>query len=312
MSRMITRHQAAQLLNVDDQSVSNWVANGILKGHKVGHQLRVDRNTIDVLFDSLEELSSTEKRVGEKQQQLIKDEREIDDKIAEIISVKHLLGNTDIEPYFKTIVFSILRVAADGILNPREYSILRDLFDGEKLEDISLQYNISRTRVQQIIKRSLHKIENLKGYSHYYYKNKELLEENTACHDTITGLQERITQLEVATNFEASMDDIDKEIVDKFCKAGAGNLISLFRQKMCDQKLSVRTLNCLRYANIVTVGDLVKRKTNDLLKIRNFGKHCLHEVELFISGLNLNFGLDVDAITSVELKKIKEQNNLLN
>jgi DNA-directed RNA polymerase subunit alpha len=67
----------------------------------------------------------------------------------------------------------------------------------------------------------------------------------------------------------------------------------LLKTKLADMDLSVRALNCLKAAEIVTLGDLVTYSKNDLLKFRNFGKKSLTELEEFLSTLKLAFGMEV-------------------
>ena len=67
----------------------------------------------------------------------------------------------------------------------------------------------------------------------------------------------------------------------------------LLKTKLSDQGLSVRALNCLKAAEVETVGDLVRFNRNDLLKFRNFGKKSLSELDDLLATLNLHFGMDV-------------------
>ena len=67
----------------------------------------------------------------------------------------------------------------------------------------------------------------------------------------------------------------------------------LLKTKLSDQDLSVRALNCLKAAEVETVGDLVRFNRNDLLKFRNFGKKSLSELDDLLATLNLHFGMDV-------------------
>ena len=67
----------------------------------------------------------------------------------------------------------------------------------------------------------------------------------------------------------------------------------LLKTKLSDMDLSVRALNCLKAAEIDTLGDLVSFNKNDLLKFRNFGKKSLTELEELVEGKNLAFGMDV-------------------
>nr|HQG67752.1 DNA-directed RNA polymerase subunit alpha C-terminal domain-containing protein [Paludibacteraceae bacterium] len=65
------------------------------------------------------------------------------------------------------------------------------------------------------------------------------------------------------------------------------------KTKLTDLELSVRALNCLKAADIETLGQLCSFQRNDLLKFRNFGKKSLAELEEKLISLNLSFGMDV-------------------
>jgi len=67
----------------------------------------------------------------------------------------------------------------------------------------------------------------------------------------------------------------------------------LLKSKLIEMNLSVRALNCLKAANIETVGDLVSFNKNDLLKFRNFGKKSLTELDGLLLNLNLSFGMEI-------------------
>jgi DNA-directed RNA polymerase subunit alpha len=65
----------------------------------------------------------------------------------------------------------------------------------------------------------------------------------------------------------------------------------LLKTKLVDMDLSVRALNCLKAAEVDTLGDLVS--FNDLMKFRNFGKKSLTELDELVAIKNLNFGMDL-------------------
>jgi len=67
----------------------------------------------------------------------------------------------------------------------------------------------------------------------------------------------------------------------------------LLKTKLVDMDLSVRALNCLKAADIETLGDLVSFNKNDLLKFRNFGKKSLTELEDLVESKGLSFGMNV-------------------
>lgn len=79
-------------------------------------------------------------------------------------------------------------------------------------------------------------------------------------------------------------EEFDEEIL---------HMRQLLKTKLADIDLSVRALNCLKAAEVETLGDLVRFNKNDLLKFRNFGKKSLSELDELLDGMNLNFGMDI-------------------
>lgn len=67
----------------------------------------------------------------------------------------------------------------------------------------------------------------------------------------------------------------------------------LLKTKLVDMDLSVRALNCLKAAEVDTLGDLVSFNKNDLMKFRNFGKKSLTELDELVAVKNLTFGMDL-------------------
>ena len=67
----------------------------------------------------------------------------------------------------------------------------------------------------------------------------------------------------------------------------------LLKTRLVDMNLSVRALNCLKAADVETLGDLVQYNKTDLLKFRNFGKKSLSELDDLLESLNLSFGTDI-------------------
>ena len=92
---------------------------------------------------------------------------------------------------------------------------------------------------------------------------------------------EKIT---LETDEKYANDEFDEEIL---------HMRQLLKTKLVDLDLSVRALNCLKAAEVESLGDLVKFNKNDLLKFRNFGKKSLTELDELLSSMNLNFGMDI-------------------
>lgn len=81
-------------------------------------------------------------------------------------------------------------------------------------------------------------------------------------------------------------------VVEEFDE-DAAHKRQLLKTKLVDLDLSVRALNCLKAADVETLGDLVSFNKSDLLKFRNFGKKSLTELENLVANKGLDFGMNV-------------------
>ncbi|MDH3217360.1 MAG: DNA-directed RNA polymerase subunit alpha, partial [Candidatus Krumholzibacteria bacterium] len=90
---------------------------------------------------------------------------------------------------------------------------------------------------------------------------------------------------------EEPMEEEEEEVDEEMEK-----LRELLGRSVEELELSVRSSNCLRRANIKTLGELVGRNEQEMLKYRNFGKQSLKEITEILAGMNLYLGMDVDAI----------------
>jgi DNA-directed RNA polymerase subunit alpha len=88
------------------------------------------------------------------------------------------------------------------------------------------------------------------------------------------------------------LDTAEKSSTEEFDEASL-HMRQLLKTKLVDMDLSVRALNCLKAADVETLGDLVAFNKNDLLKFRNFGKKSLTELEDLVQTKGLHFGMNV-------------------
>ena len=88
-----------------------------------------------------------------------------------------------------------------------------------------------------------------------------------------------------------TMDESEKASGDEFDEETMRTR-KLLQTKLSEMDLSVRALNCLKAADVETLGELVTYHRNDLLKFRNFGKKSLNELDDLLTNLGLSFGMD--------------------
>ena len=112
---------------------------------------------------------------------------------------------------------------------------------------------------------------------------KEALKESakTLIHHFMLFSDERIT---IETEELTQSETYDEESL---------HMRQLLKTKLMDLDLSVRALNCLKAAEVETLGDLVSYNKNDLMKFRNFGKKSLTELEELVVDKGLDFGMDL-------------------
>lgn len=84
----------------------------------------------------------------------------------------------------------------------------------------------------------------------------------------------------------------EKEVTEEFDETSL-HTRQLLKTKLVDMDLSVRALNCLKAAEVETLGELVAFNKADLLKFRNFGKKSLTELEELVRSIGLEFGMNV-------------------
>ena len=92
---------------------------------------------------------------------------------------------------------------------------------------------------------------------------------------------ERITMVDEK---QSASDDLDENSL---------HIRQLLKTKLVEMDLSVRALNCLKAAEVETLGELVAYNKHDLLKFRNFGKKSLTELEELVRNKGLEFGMNI-------------------
>lgn len=91
-------------------------------------------------------------------------------------------------------------------------------------------------------------------------------------------------KISIETPTDETPEEFDEEVL---------KMRQLLKSKLVDMDLSVRALNCLKSAEVETLGELVQFQKNDLLKFRNFGKKSLTELDELLQNNNLSFGMDI-------------------
>jgi DNA-directed RNA polymerase alpha subunit len=161
-------------------------------------------------------------------------------------------------------------------LTLREKETLTELLNGNSIEGLAKKFNLPRERVRMIFEKAKRRINmNLyRNFKEIISKHQELTDRNIALEVTLKTLEARMPPKES----DMSQDDF---AVHKLLKTNINDL-----------DLSVRAVNGLRNAEIMTLADLVRYKKEDLLKLRHCGEKTLREIEETVYSRGLKFGMD--------------------
>lgn len=96
--------------------------------------------------------------------------------------------------------------------------------------------------------------------------------------------------MSIFINFEETIEPTE-EVVER----AGGQVNEVLNRSVEELELSVRSYNCLKNANIQTIGDLVQRSEAEMLRTKNFGRKSLNEIKEILSSLNLTFGMKFDS-----------------
>ena len=303
MSRLISRNEAAQLLDITPQSVSNWIEKGLLKGHFLNDkQLVIDRNSIVTYFDKLSDLAFMEKRIDAMKEELTQLESSLAMKLKDMRKSDALLDEGNSPRVLTATLQALFGVAGEELLSWREREILKRLFDGKSLNEVAEEFSFCAPSISQICVRTIAKIKELQKYPSLHKECKELRAENKTLRQYVETLDRILATFQSKVDSSVPLTEPDDRDVEEVKR-----LKELLFTNIRDLDINVRTFNCLKGLDVETLGDVVRLQKNDVLRQRNFGKKCLTYLEDYLDSLGLTFGMDVDSIIAGDIRKWRLQ-----
>lgn len=287
---MISRQAAAELLDCNPQTISNWVEKGVIKGHMVGNFLMIDRQSIEQYFDSLKDLSDMESKMADVKKELQDAIMDMKTVINEARGASMPVGR--IRDGFRYNLLMLMSLYEDR-LKDREREIFTRLVNGESLEDVAHAFGISSKRVIEIGCRVSVIISEKADLKQLYEEIKELKRENEHLKLQSSNLRKRL-------------NDYEKEDVVKEERLNS----SIFQKRIIDLNLTVRSLNVLKFNNCETLGDVVKLTKEEICKSRNMGKKSFIEINDFLTKLGLHWGMNPDMMSAEELQSWQESDSI--
>lgn len=281
MEKKLTRNKTAEILGVTRQTISNYIRDGLLGGFKD------EKGNTYVNAEDVE-------KYKEKYKFIAVSEEMLDKKLAEIKAAKEQANNELAEARkailcknygacaedVRNMVTTLYKACLAPHLKAREYTLLITFLEDENasLQDLSEEFFLTPERCRQIIRKACDK----------FRKNVELVSEdlqsNYDLKAQIEALKEGIKALKA--EYDAyRVEHGSKQITDVVLPP------KVLSRRFIDCRLSVRCLNCLRYLDLDTIGDLLTNYTslNDIPKTRNMGNKTKSELSDLIYDLDLVF-----------------------
>lgn len=302
--KYIKASEVAEKFGVTRQTIRNWIDKGLLAAVKLDNCHYVTMESVEAIEDKFSEIVVVEGAVEEyinKQKETYEEYkasvellRSASAENAQIKLIKPRLSE------LVRVMFNIVRVSQYG--ERRGDDMIELLLHGYDVKYIAEKYGISPERVHQIVEKDL-RVLNYEGRQ--YVKIKE---ENERLKEELQTLENNIKSLRSfrepgAESLEYSKVDVQESILTK---------------KLVDCNLSVRCLNCLKaYGEkingewvdmpIDTIGDLTRHNKTDMLRLRNFGKKCLIELDDFLDELGLEWGTNYMVNEDGEVVKVEQK-----
>lgn len=254
--RLVSRKIAAEFLNCSQQTISNWVSNGHLKGHNIDGRVFVDANTLDALVDNVNDIENSKTKISELRNQLKEEQKKLEEELA--VKREELLLCKSVLSLLTRSTVSSLVSTYKSLLGEMEADVIKSVLCLGDIESVAKKYDIDGTSVLRIFERGCKRLR----YINFDKMNEEL-----------SFFKQRVDELE---------ENLRNGIV---VKTNTRN--EFFDEKISNCDLSVRAINQLRRMNVKKVEDLVLLNRTDLLRQRNMGKKTVSEIEDFLYTHNL-------------------------
>ena len=277
----ITRNKAAEILGVSRQTISNYIKEGILGSYVGEHGIMyVNSEDIEKYAQKYKMIAANEKMIDEKLKEVEYRKRAINVELTELRD--RATANGKLAANAVGMLFGVINTMSHlGVLpnlTYRESNILKDIINGMTYDELSIKYGVSATRIRQIAEKTCNKLT--------YNENIVIAELST--NRTLQYEVERMKK--VIKSLQVSFDEYRRAKGDKPVSSAVLPPLILGKD-INDCNLPVRILNALRWCEVYTVGDLLRKFhcKSDLYKIRNLGKKSIWIILDFIEENNLDF-----------------------
>lgn len=280
----ITRNKAAEILGLSRQTISNYIEQGLI-GSCVGEHgiLYVNSEDVEKYAQKYKMIAANEKMIDDKLKEVEAHKRAINVELTELRN--RATANGKLAANAVGMLFGVINAMSYLNITPklgyRESQMLKDIINGMTYEELSFKYDLTTTRIRQIIEKTC---------------NKLTYNENAAIADIATNRDLRIVIENLKNKLKSVQASFDEYRRSKGDAPISGVVLPplILGKDINDCDFPVRILNMFKGYNVYTVGDLLRKfhGKSDLAKIRNLGKKSVWIILDFIEENNLSFKQD--------------------
>ena len=291
MARLVTRQEAARLLNVSTQTVSNWIEKGYIKAHMLDNHLLVDRETIEQHFDSLQDLAHLEKTVKEKTEYLRKEDFNLEFEINDLLEARDRLKDERLYGVYRWIAEYATR-SADGMFTEQQQKIFHRMMDNGSADYIGKELGLSRSRVVDTFFNCLRKIAKVIDLAKTQEKWDEMEQENKRLKLHNASLIQQLNEYKANMAAQTATPSIPENEAK----------IKLLGSNFEEFAFSVRATNVLRGLGCVTMADVACLKKADLMNAKLCGKKTVEDIEKLLAEHGLSLGSKLQLLLHPSVK----------
>lgn len=281
-SKFISASEAAKLANVTTETIRNLCKARTLQYKIRGILYYVSREDVEKYKETIEAIHEATASIIEYRANVEQDAKELRQKHEDYrermmfleMFPKRIVATLEV---VKAVVYNYQDInEKHNCFDPRYTDVVLSVLNGKPYREIAERMHLQEPSVKAIWHKALRKFQ-------YTLNRIDMLEKI---------IEDRNKEI-------AERDDIIRELNGRNAATAEQinvetRLRNLLSTRLEDCDLSVRALQCLRCAELRTIGDLVKYNRTDLLKFRNFGKKSLTELDEFLERQDLHFGMDID------------------
>lgn len=297
--RLITVSEIARELGVADQTIRNYAKAGIFNYIKLGRRAYIDKTSVDRLMESLRGIDESKRKLEKIKADCDDEIKYYDEMLYRTKEQNSLLYFLLRVPYSRELMTAIFLSVGKGCIPQEKADIVLSLLDGNTIAQVAEKTGRSRGGIMLIVKEAIKQIRSLPTYNSLKEETQKKEEEISILKLTIKNMQCKLSE------FEQRCKDIIED--STFTEDDARMLHLLDTPIKGNFSLSRKAQNCLTWAEIETVGDLVQYSGMDLLKFRGLGKKTLGELEGLLDKLGLSFGMNVSPLMKKYAAYIAEE-----